>query len=120
MKNSEDFLLKQGWKKIKGFRVDMEFLEDYDHYDNVYFESTEDFIFPCEYWSDGEEKAYEDPDQAMEREFEILPNKCKYCDCDLVITFTSGNYKYIQLSKNRWIYVCKLCFYRNKKGMKNE
>jgi len=37
---SEEFLLKQGWKKVKGFRVDMEFLEDYDHYDNVYFEST--------------------------------------------------------------------------------
>ena len=67
---SEEFLLKQGWKKIKGFRVDLEFLEDYDNYDNVYFESTEDFIIPCEYWSDGEEKTYEDPDQAIEREFE--------------------------------------------------
>lgn len=67
---SEEFLLKMGWKKVKGFRVDMEFLEDYDSYSNVYFESTEDFIIPCEYWVDGEEKAYEDPDQAIEREFE--------------------------------------------------
>ncbi|MFW6119417.1 MAG: hypothetical protein ACOC80_00725 [Petrotogales bacterium] len=66
----KDCFTKTGKIKIKGFRVDMEFLEDYDHYDNVYFESTEDFIFPCEYWSDGEEKAYEEPDQAIEREFE--------------------------------------------------
>jgi len=67
---SEKFLLKQGWKKIKGFRVDMEFLGDYDHLDTVYFESTEDFISPCEYWTDGEEKVYEDPGQAIEIEFE--------------------------------------------------
>jgi hypothetical protein len=38
----------------------------------------------------------------------------------LFINNIEGNYKYIQLSKNRWIYVCKLCFYRNKRALKNK
>ena len=67
---SEEFLLKRGWKKIKGFRVDLEFLESYDHWDKVYFESTEDFVFPCEYWTDGEEAAFEGADEAIEFCFE--------------------------------------------------
>ena len=40
-------------------------------YSLAYFNASDlVFIFPCEYWSDGKEKAYEDPDEAIEREFE--------------------------------------------------
>lgn len=69
---SEEFLIKMGWKKIKGFKVDMCFLEPYDHLDSVYFESTEDFIEPCEYWISSDavtEYASEDADDIIENRY---------------------------------------------------
>lgn len=66
---SEEFLIKQGWKKIKGYRVDLEYLDDYNHYNYPYVESTDDFIINCEYWSNENGKRYEDPDEAIEKEF---------------------------------------------------
>jgi len=66
----EEFLIKQGWRKVKGFRLDMEYLESYEHLDYVFFESTEDFITPCEYWTDDEERAFEEAGEAIEFCFE--------------------------------------------------
>lgn len=70
---SEDFLIKQGWKKIKGWKINLETLSDYDHFDTLYVEDLSDYAEECEYWQGNEshpESAFEDANEAIEKCFE--------------------------------------------------
>ena len=67
----DSFLIKHGWVKVKGFKIDMRYLEDYYHLDYVYFEDIDEFVSPCEYWTDEEgEKAYELLTEVIENHFD--------------------------------------------------
>ena len=76
-KTDEEFLLAKGWKKVNGYKIDLEIISDYDHLDSVYFEELEEFATQCEYWKGNDsfpEAAFECPTEAIDECYE------EYCD----------------------------------------
>ena len=70
---SEEFLLKMGWKKIDGYKINIDNIEDYDDFNVLYVEDLEDFVTECEYWQGNDsypESAGEDADYLVESCYE--------------------------------------------------
>ena len=69
--SDEDFLKKQGWKKVKGYRIDLEMLRDFpDDWDELFIEEFGEYLSECEYWTAGDERAYSDVDTLLTEVFE--------------------------------------------------
>ena len=69
--SDDDFLNKQGWKKVKGYKIDLEKLEDLsDEHDYVYISDLTGWVDECEYWTDEDECCYEDVDELLQDCFE--------------------------------------------------
>ena len=56
----DKFLKKQGWRKVKGYKIDLELLRDLpDNWSCVYTQELSEYVKECDYWTDGDEGAYE-------------------------------------------------------------
>jgi len=71
-KSSEKFVIKKGWVKKKGWRIDTDQISDLDNFDNIYFEDLSDYVQKAEYWEHPthSESVYEDVDELIEFEYE--------------------------------------------------
>lgn len=71
-KSSESFVKKQGWKLVKGYKVNIED-ENMEDFDIFYFakKDLKDFVIECEFWQHDEiETIYEDIDMLIEFQYE--------------------------------------------------
>ena len=67
--SAESFLKKHGWKKVRGYKVDVDSLGDYDDKDYIFFEKMDEFAERCTYWAppDDVEVASDDPDHILDQ-----------------------------------------------------
>lgn len=70
--HDEVWLLKKGWKKIEGVKLDHSFIDESCDYSFWRREDVPDFMTPCTFYSppDAEEYCTEDVDEAIDKQEE--------------------------------------------------
>ena len=70
--SDEDFIKSKGWYRTKGWKINLEELSNYEHYDYLYVTDLEDWIENCEFWmnDDFDEEGYVEPEDIIERHYE--------------------------------------------------
>ena len=71
--SAEEFLKLKGWRKVKGWKINIEELKNYEDYDNLYVEDLEDWVEMCEFWQndDFDEEGYGEAEDIIERHYEL-------------------------------------------------
>ena len=75
--NDEDFIKIKGWHKVKGWKINLEELSNYDNFDYLYVTDLEDWVEDCEFWmnDDFDEEGYEEIDDIIEKHYDEYMDK---------------------------------------------
>ena len=70
--SDEEFLKLKGWRKVQGWKINLEELSNYDNYDYLYVEDLEEWVEKCDFWQndDFDEQGYGETEDIIERFYE--------------------------------------------------